>query len=112
RARRGALHLRLRHPLPSWFRGLLAPPCPLLRMHPLPASSLPPSQRPTSIWLMAGKVAGLYAVLGSVWIVVSDLMVAGRPGVALQTAKGLGFVWVTAVLLVLLVRYYLRSVQQ
>ena len=66
---------------------------------------------------MAGQVAGIYAVLGSAWIVLSDLVVAARTGEApetewLQMAKGLGFVWVTAALLVLLVRHYLCSLQR
>ncbi len=85
-------------------------------MHPLPKNPLTPPRRPASIWLMAGKVAGIYAVLGSVWIIGSDLAVARQAGAApgtdlLQTAKGLGFVWVTAGLLVLLVRHYLRALQ-
>ncbi len=77
-------------------------------MHPLPAPPTSPPKRPASLWLMALKVAGTYAVAGSLWIVLSDLAVAWRTGIApetewLQTAKGLGFVWVTAALLVLLV---------
>ncbi|HEY0863538.1 MAG TPA: PAS domain S-box protein [Lacunisphaera sp.] len=85
-------------------------------MHPLPTSPMTPARRPASIWLMAGKVAGIYAVLGSVWIVASDLVVARQTGASAatdlwQTAKGLGFVWVTAGLLVLLVRHYLRALQ-
>ena len=76
-----------------------------------------PPKRPASLWLMACKVAGIYAVLGSAWIVLSDLAVARQVGGWsqtdwLQTAKGLAFVWVTAALLVLLVRHYLRSLQQ
>ncbi|SDS54596.1 PAS domain S-box protein [Opitutus sp. GAS368] len=86
-------------------------------MHSLPASNLPPPRRPASLWSMSFKVAGIYAVLGSAWLVFSNLAVAGRGGMAPetdwpQTAQGLGFVWVTAALLVLLVRHYLRSLQQ
>ncbi len=85
-------------------------------MHSLPVNPMTPSRRPASIWLMAGKVAGIYAVLGSLWIVGSDLAVARQAGAPfrtelVQTLKGLGFVWVTAGLLVLLVRHYLRALQ-
>jgi two-component system cell cycle sensor histidine kinase/response regulator CckA len=85
-------------------------------MHTLPANPMTPAKRPASTWLMAFKVAGIYAVVGSLWIVLSDLAVAWQAGAApmtdrLQTAKGLAFVWVTAGLLVLLVRRSLRSLQ-
>jgi two-component system cell cycle sensor histidine kinase/response regulator CckA len=86
-------------------------------MHTHPANPMKPAQRPTSTWLMALKVAGIYAVVGSLWIVLSDLVVAWQAGAApatdrLQTVKGLVFVWVTAGLLVLLVRRCLRSLQE
>ncbi len=76
-----------------------------------------PPRRSASIWWMALKVAGIYAVLGSIWIVASDLAVNRQAGLAPgsawpQTVKGLGFVWVTAGLLTLLVRHYLRALQE
>ena len=63
---------------------------------------------------MAARVAGTYAVIGSLWIVFSDILVA-MPGAAWdwrQTAKGLGFVWVTATLLVMLIRRSLQALQE
>ena len=83
------------------------------RMHsPLDNPLLPP-KRLASTWMMAGKVAGSYALLGSLWIILSDLLVA-EPGVIVdwrQTGKGLVFVGITAAFLVVLVRRTLRTVQ-
>ncbi len=83
-------------------------------MPPLSANLMMPSRRPASVWWMAAKVAGIYALLGSVWIIGSDLLVAnGTGGIGwVQTIKGLAFVWVTAGLLVLLVRHYLAALQR
>jgi two-component system cell cycle sensor histidine kinase/response regulator CckA len=86
-------------------------------MHTFPANAMTPARRPVSIWLMALKVAGIYAAAGSLWIVLSDLAVAWQAGADpasnwVHTAKGLGFVWVTAGLLVLLVRRSLRRLQE
>lgn len=61
----------------------------------------------------AVKIAGVYLVVSVVWILFSDRLVAQVPTVAdlswLQTVKGLGFVFVTAVLLYLLARRYIRA---
>lgn len=87
-------------------------------MHSLPSTTpLTSPKRPVSTWLMALKVAGTYVVLGSLWIVFSDLAVARQAGAPratdwVQTAKGLAFVWVTAGILVLLVRRSLRALQE
>jgi two-component system cell cycle sensor histidine kinase/response regulator CckA len=82
-------------------------------MQPQSENPLMPAHRLGSTWMMALKVAGSYAVLGSLWIVLSDLLVAS-PGASLdwrQTGKGLLFVWVTAGFLVMLVRRSLRALQ-
>jgi two-component system cell cycle sensor histidine kinase/response regulator CckA len=86
-------------------------------MHPLPVTPLTSPLRPASTWLLALKVAGIYAALGSLWIVGSDQVLAQRTGVTgqevwLQTVKGLAFVWVTAGGLMLVVRHYLRALQK
>jgi two-component system cell cycle sensor histidine kinase/response regulator CckA len=83
-------------------------------MHSQSANPLMPPNRLASTWMMALKVAGSYAVLGSLWVIFSDLLVA-LPGSSLdwrQTAKGLAFVWVTAGFLVVLVRRSLRALQE
>lgn len=71
-------------------------------------------KRLASTWMMALRVAGIYAILGSLWIVLSDVLVAphGTPLDWKQTGKGLGFVWVTAGLLVVLVGRTLRSLRE
>jgi PAS domain S-box-containing protein len=78
------------------------------------ANLLAPARAPARVSRMAAKVAGIYAAVGSAWIILSDLLLAGRPaGIdSVQTLKGLGFVWVTALLLFALVRHYLRALQQ
>src|SRR4051812_3639144 len=83
-------------------------------MHPPPANPLMPPNRLASTWMMAARVAGSYAVLGSLWVILSDVLVA-LPGASLdwrQTAKGLAFVWVTAAFLIMLVRRTLRALQE
>jgi two-component system cell cycle sensor histidine kinase/response regulator CckA len=86
-------------------------------MPPIPA--IPPAKTPLSpsSGAIAFKVAGIYASLASAWIVISDYIVAGRntasPEVLwLEIGKGLGFVAVTSVMLVLLVRHYWRRLQE
>ncbi len=49
-------------------------------MQSLPASSSPQPSRPSAIWLIALKVAGIYGGLAATWIVVSDLVVINRTG--------------------------------
>ncbi len=83
-------------------------------MHSPSVNPLLPPKRLASTWMMAVKVAGSYAVLGSLWIVFSDRWVApsGVPIDWRQTGKGLLFVWVTAAFLVMLVRRSLRKLQE
>ena len=86
-------------------------------MHPTPATSPAKTPRSAGSGPIAFKVAGIYAGLASAWIVGSDLLVAGRTTASREwlwpeIGKGLGFVAVTSILLVLLVRHYLRRLHE
>ena len=56
----------------------------------------------------AERTAGAYALIASLWIVVSDWVVGDAPGDWTQTAKGLLFVAVTGALLYLFVKLQVR----
>jgi len=86
-------------------------------MHPLPRNPVSPPRRSESIWWQAGKVAGIYALLGAAWIILGDRIGAARAGEDAasawwQTGKGLLFVGVSAGVILFLVRRSLRKIQQ
>ncbi|MBL9215256.1 MAG: PAS domain S-box protein [Opitutaceae bacterium] len=66
---------------------------------------------------MAAKVAAIYGALSAIWIVLSDTLVAEQTGMSGEIVtwsiwKGLGFVLVTSLLLLFLVRHFLRLAQR
>ncbi len=86
-------------------------------MHPIPATPAAQTPRSPGSGSIANRVAGIYAALASGWIILSDLLVAGRSPESPawlwpEIGKGLTFVAVTSVLLLLLVRHYLRRLHE
>jgi two-component system, cell cycle sensor histidine kinase and response regulator CckA len=87
-------------------------------MHPsLPATPLLQSWRRSSAWLAAIKAAGIYLIAATAWVFVSHYgltqgTAASPELVKMGMAQSLGFVAVSAGLLLLVIRYFLQRLLQ